>query len=49
MEAKIRAKEGVFMGKWKENVLSYIGKRIEKRGLSVKEEERRERRGGWSF
>ena len=28
----------------KGNVLSYIGKRIERRGLSVKEEERREKR-----
>ena len=28
----------------KGNVLSYIGKRIEMRGLSVKEEERREKR-----
>ena len=28
----------------KGNVLSYIGKRIERRGLSVKEEERREKK-----
>ena len=29
--------------KGKGNILSYIGKRIERRGFSVKEEERRER------
>ena len=32
-------------GNRKGNVLSYIGKRIERRDLSVKKEERREKKG----
>ena len=36
-------KEVCLWGNRKGSVLSYIGKRIERRGLSVKEEERREK------